>query len=256
MVIWLWKSQCHTRPNQLTTAWLLQREQKKEIQSTQQHSVPDVSSPVGQNNSMEANHQAAANFGPQMSRPVPTRLPTRHSWLARNLQMISLAGPLLKSSVSTLSSLSRAHMLECQNTETAGSGNTSTTAQKVTLMVAASCPHRKNLLTLTCFLPFIHVLTWKWSRYDRWERKGRMDRWQKNEISQRRLKAGNKCRAAEDREGQNNSKEKRWEIYEKEHKFPPQVEELIKIHRNEKKGKKSSDLPEGRSWCWGSCLAP
>ena len=219
MVIWLGKSQCHTRPNQLTTAWLLQREQKR-IQSTQQHSVPDVSSPVGQNNSMEANHQAAANFGPQMSRPVPTRLPTRHSWLARNLQMISLAGPLHKPSVSTLSSLSRAHMLECQNTETAGSGNTSTTAQKVTLMVAASCPHRKNLLTLTCFLPFIHVLTWKWSRYDIWERKGRMDRWQNNEISQRRFQAGNKCRAAEDKERAKIIARKKGEIYEKGHKSP------------------------------------
>lgn len=99
-------------------------------QSTEQHSDPTVSSPVGPNNAMEANHQAATNAGAQISRPIPKRLPTLHSWLAQNLQMISLVGPPLKGPVAILSSLSRAQRFGCQNTETAGSGNTTKATQK------------------------------------------------------------------------------------------------------------------------------
>lgn len=59
---------------QLTAAWLGQRKQKKKkekrIHSTQQHSVPNVSRPVAQNNGMEAYHQAAALLGPLISWPV------------------------------------------------------------------------------------------------------------------------------------------------------------------------------------------
>lgn len=99
-------------------------------QSTQQHSDPTVSSPVDQNNAMEANHQAATNAGSQMSRPSSKRLPTLHSWLAQILQMISLVGPPLKDPVAILSSLSRAQRFGYQNTETAGSGSTTKATQK------------------------------------------------------------------------------------------------------------------------------
>lgn len=41
---------------------------------------------------------------------------------------------------------------------------------KVTLMLVASCPHRRKHLTSFRFLPFIQVLTWKWRWYE-WRRK-------------------------------------------------------------------------------------
>lgn len=52
--------------------------------------------PVAQNKTMEANHQAVTNVGLQISWPIPERLPTLHSWLAQDLHMISVAGPQLK----------------------------------------------------------------------------------------------------------------------------------------------------------------
>lgn len=132
------------------------------IQSTQRHSVPSVSSPVGQNNGMEANHQAATNTGPQISQPVPARLPTLHSWLARNLQMIPLVGPPLKVPRHHSKFIVRGPKGPSVKTQkTAGGGKRCESDTKVTLMAFASCPGRKNPLTLLCFLPIIPALTWK-----------------------------------------------------------------------------------------------
>lgn len=135
------------------------------IQSTQRHSVPSVSSPVGQNNGMEANHQAATNTGPQISQPVPARLPTLHSWLARNLQMIPLVGGLLKVPPRHHSKFivrgPKGPSVKTQKAAGGGKQLAAENAARATLMAVASCPGRKNPLRLLCFLPIIPVLTWK-----------------------------------------------------------------------------------------------
>lgn len=121
--------------------------------------------PVAQNKTMEANHQAVTNVGLQISWPIPERLPTLHSWLAQDLHMISVAGPQLKGlppfphskvdcpgpkglSVKTGKQLAVETLRDQQ-------------CIKVTLMLVASCPHRRKHLTSFRFLPFIQVLTWK-----------------------------------------------------------------------------------------------
>lgn len=81
------------------------------------------SSPVDHNNAMEENHQALTDTGPQISPPIPERLPMLHSWLAQDLRMTSLVGPRLKSPPAVLSSVSGAWRLGYQNKETAGGGN-------------------------------------------------------------------------------------------------------------------------------------
>lgn len=138
-------------------------------QSTQQHADPAVSSPMGENNAMEANHQANNKRGASDLPPnPPKRLPILHSWLAQNLQMISLVGPPAQRprhhsevhcpgpkglGVKTRKQLAAETLHEQQYTT-------------VTLILVTSCPSRKNPLTLLWFLPFIQVLTWKWRCYD------------------------------------------------------------------------------------------
>lgn len=149
------------------------------IQSPQQHSVPSVSSCLGQNNGMGANHQAATNVERQISQPVPKRLPTLHSWLARNLQMISLVGPLLKVTRHHSKFIVQGPKVWVSKHRNSWQRKHYKSDTKVTLMVVASCPGRKNPLTLLCFLTFIQVLTRKWRCDERKRKRRRMDRWQK-----------------------------------------------------------------------------
>lgn len=135
-------------------------------QSTQQHSDPTVSSPVGQNNAMEgkpsgsdkrrasdlsAKPTKAANT-PQLAGPESaddfigwtlTQRPCCHSKFIVQSPKVWVS--------KHRNSWQRKHH----------KSNT-----KVTLLVVASCPDRKNPLTSLCFLLFIKVLTWKWRWHD------------------------------------------------------------------------------------------
>lgn len=145
------------RPNKLTTPWLGLEMQK--VKANSNTMIPFISSTVSESNTMKANDQAVTNAGPQISQPIPKELPTLHSWLAQNLQMISLVGPPL--------------WVHCPGPKGLGvktrkqlAAETLQTDTKVTLIVGASCLSRKKHLTLLRFLAFTEMLTWNWRWYD------------------------------------------------------------------------------------------
>lgn len=149
------------RPNQLTTAWLGQ-EKQEEAKAHSNTVIPLFPVLWVRIMPWKQTIRQRQMQRPQISWPIPKRLPTLHSWLAQILHMILLVA-LPSHQKAILSSLSRAQRLGCHNTETAGSGNTTKATKKMTLMLVASCPGRKNPLTLLLFLPLNRVLTWKWS---------------------------------------------------------------------------------------------